>query len=191
MRPETALSELDRFIAALPRGVREDDARFEQSVLDWVRALEAEDRAALSHGLEAWLTYGEPAHRLFLVILIAAALRDRTLIDRTIAMALQSQPASAAADQYAVLRLSLVDVASRFPDNGLTAYLGTLASEFSCATTYQDQNAAARATIALCFLDRRVEYESCVAPVLASLRGRTASPLDEVTAFASLLARRR
>ena len=189
MRPERALSELDEFVAALPRALREDDAGFEQSVLEWVRALEAEDRAALSHGLEAWLTYGEPAHRLFLVVLIGAGLRDRALMDRTIAMALRPPPASAA-DQFAVLRLSLVDVASRFPDDGLTAYLESLASELSRATTYQDQNAAARARIALCFLDRRVAYESCIAPDLASLRGRTGSPLHEVTAFASLLARR-
>lgn len=191
MRPETALGELDQFIAGLPRGVREDDARFEQSVIDWVRALGAADRAALSHGLEAWLTYSEPAHRLFLVILIGAALPDGALLSRTIAMALQPQPASASADQYAVLRLSLVDVATRFPDSGLTAYLETLGSEFLRATTYQDQNAAARARVALCFLDRRVAYERCVAPILASLRGRRASPLDEVKAFASLLGRRR
>jgi hypothetical protein len=190
VRPGAAVGELDRFIAAVPRALREDDARFETHVLDWVRALKPEDRRALCDGLEAWLTYAEPAHRLFLVILIGAALRDRALIDRTIAMAFRNPPAWAA-DQYSVLRLSLVDIASRFPDNGLTAYLETLASEFSGATTYQDQNAAARARIALCFLDERVTYESCIAPVVASLRGRTASPLDEVTAFASLLARRR
>ena len=189
MTPKAALGRLEQFIGALPRAVLDDDSLFEQSVLDWVRELRPEDRSALFDSLASWLTYAEPAHRVALVLVIGAALHVRPLIDRAIAMALSAPPAGAA-DWHSVLRLSLVDVASRFPDGGLTAYLKDLATGLSSATSYQDQNAAARATIALCFQGKRSEYEACVAPVLALLRERNASSLNEVAAFSSLLERR-
>jgi hypothetical protein len=187
--PKAALERLEQFIGALPRAVLDDDSQFEQSVLAWVRAMRPEDRGTLFDSLASWLRYAEPAHRIALVVLIGAALHVRSLLDRAIAMALSAPPAGAA-DSHAVLRLSLVDVASRFPDGGLTAYLKDLATGLSSATSYQDQNAAARATIALCSQGRQSEYQACVAPVLALLRERRASSLDEVAAFASLLERR-
>jgi len=187
--PQSAIGQFKRFITELPRAVGEDDTRFEDSVLDWVRQLRPDDRRALLDGLASWLTYAEPAHRIALVPLIGAAFHDRALTDGAIAMAVQPPPAGAA-EQHTALRLSLVDAASRFPDSVLTSYLEDLATGLSSATSYQDQNAAARATIALCSREQGSDYDACVAPVLASLRDRTPSPLDEVTAFASLLARR-
>ena len=189
MTPKAGLERLEQFIGALPRAVLDDDSRFEQAVLGWVRELRPEDRSALFDSLASWLTYAEPAHRVALVLVIGAALHVRPLIDRAIAIAL-STPPTGSADWHSVLRLSLVDVANRFPDTGLTTYLKHLATGLSTATSYQEQNAAARATIALCSQGRQSEYEACVGPVLAFLRERNSSSLDEVAAFASLLERR-
>jgi hypothetical protein len=190
VKPQPALAQLDRFIDALPRAVSEDETQFERSVLDWVGELQPDDRRALLEGLNTWLTSAEFAHRLPLAILIGAALRERPLTDRAIAMALQP-PSEWDVARLSVLRLALVDAASRFPDRNLTAYLETLANGLNRATTYQEQNAAARASIVLCFHGARGEFETCVAPVVAFLRDRPMSPLDEITAFASLLTRRR
>ena len=189
MRAKAALEHLEQFISALPRAVTDDDSKFEEAVLLWVHELQTDDRLALRDGLSSWLTFAEPASRIVLAVLIGAALHERPLADRAIAMALRPPPAGAV-DVQSVLRLSLVDAATRFPDVRLTAYLDDLAKELPAATGYQQQNTAGRAAIALCFLAPRDEYDACIAPVLVLLRGRTASPIDEVTAFASLLARR-
>jgi hypothetical protein len=187
--PQAALRELDKFIGALPRAQTEDDLAFESSVLDWVRRAAPDDQNALFVGLRTWLTGGEATHRFVLVALIGAAFSDRALIDLAVATAVHPPP-QWEAQKRSILGLALVDLAVRFPDAGLTAYLELVASGVPASNTYQDQNLAARAAIALCFLRQRGAYDACIAPVLAGLRDRTPSPLEEARAFASLLGRR-
>jgi hypothetical protein len=189
VKPKVALRRFDEFVAALPRKIQDNDQLFEGSVLGWVRDIKSDDRSAFFEGLGTWLAYGQPSHRLALAALIGAAFGEPALIDSAVAMAIAPPPAGSR-DKNSILRLALVDLATRYPDSRLLAYLEQVARGASAATTYQELNVAGRAGVALCFLRQHGDYEACVAPVLGSLRGRTTGPFEEVAAFASLLAGR-